>query len=177
MKWLFTEEGKPVSEKDHKVSRRQFLNYSLMGVGGFMAAAMVSPMIRSALDPALASSEESEFISVVPVDEITNEPQRYTFKKIVEDAWYTSEQTQTAWIYKDGKDIVALSPRCTHLGCTVDWNSNTEYPNQFFCPCHHGRFEKDGKNIANTPPTRPLDVYELSIKDGIILLGKTIERK
>ncbi len=45
--------GKQVSEKDHKVSRRQFLTYTLTGVGGFMAAGMIMPMARFALDPAL----------------------------------------------------------------------------------------------------------------------------
>lgn len=165
-----------MSEKEHKVSRRQFLMYSLMGVTGFMAASMVSPMIRSAIDPTLAASSKSDMISVAQVSEITEEPQRFTFTKEVKDAWYTTEQVQTAWIYKQGDEIIALSPRCTHLGCTVDWNANTDYPNEFFCPCHGGRFEKDGKNIANTPPTRPLDIYEMEIRDGTIYLGNTIER-
>ena len=37
------------------VSRRQFLNYTLTGVGGFMAAGMLMPMVRFAIDPALAA--------------------------------------------------------------------------------------------------------------------------
>ncbi len=34
----------------HDISRRQFLNYTLTGVGGFMAASMLMPMVRFALD-------------------------------------------------------------------------------------------------------------------------------
>lgn len=45
--------GLGVSEREHKVSRRQFLSYTLTGVGGFMAAGMLMPMVRFALDPAL----------------------------------------------------------------------------------------------------------------------------
>lgn len=165
-----------MSEKKHRVSRRQFLNYSLMGVGGFMASSLVSPMVRFAVDPALAASEESDFISVASEDEITNEPQRFTFTARVVDAWYETDQTYTAWIYKEGDKLIALSPRCTHLGCTVNWNTNADHENEFFCPCHGGRFEKDGTNVPNTPPTRPLDIYELEIRDGIVYLGKTIER-
>ena len=37
----------------HNVSRRQFLNYTLTGVGGFMAAGMLMPMVRFAIDPVL----------------------------------------------------------------------------------------------------------------------------
>ena len=35
------------------VTRRQFLSYTLTGVGGFMAAGMMMPMLRFAVDPVL----------------------------------------------------------------------------------------------------------------------------
>ena len=59
------------------------------------------------------------------------------------DGWYESDVTNTAWVYKkqDGT-IVALSPVCKHLGCTVDWEGTRQHPEQFFCPCHYGRYEK-----------------------------------
>jgi menaquinol-cytochrome c reductase iron-sulfur subunit len=166
-----------VSEKEHKVSRRQFLSYTLMGVGGFMAAGIISPMVRFALDPALEAQGESDFISVATVDELTDEPQRFDFKVTIEDAWYTSDQTRTAWIYKQGDEIIALSPICTHLGCTVNWDTNEEHSNEFFCPCHGGRFEQSGNNIQPTPPTRPLDIYEQIVENGTISLGRPIERR
>ncbi|MDG5787580.1 ubiquinol-cytochrome c reductase iron-sulfur subunit [Evansella sp. AB-P1] len=147
-----------------------------MGVGGFMAAGMISPMVRFALDPALEAGGEIDLVQVATVDELTDEPQRFDFSVEVEDAWYTSEQSRTAWIYREGDEIIALSPTCTHLGCTVGWDTNEEHPNQFFCPCHLGRFEKDGTNVPDTPPTRPLDVYEMEIQDGAIYLGRPIRR-
>ncbi|WP_209122610.1 ubiquinol-cytochrome c reductase iron-sulfur subunit [Alkalihalobacillus sp. BA299] len=165
-----------MSEKDHKVSRRQFLTYTLTGVGGFMAAGMIMPMARFALDPALKVGAEGDLVAVAQVDEITEEPQRFNFKFEQVDAWYTSEVTRSAWIFKKGDEIIALSPTCTHLGCTVDWNTNPDYENQFFCPCHFGRFDLNGTNIAGTPPTRPLDVYDLEVRDGTIYLGKPIRR-
>ncbi|MFD1636114.1 ubiquinol-cytochrome c reductase iron-sulfur subunit [Evansella tamaricis] len=147
-----------------------------MGVGGFMAAAMISPMVRFALDPALEAAGESDFVSVATVDQLTEEPQRFTFQVTVEDAWYTSDQSRTAWIYREGDNIIALSPTCTHMGCVVNWDTNEEFPNQFFCPCHDGRFEKSGQNVPNTPPTRPLDVYDMEVRDGTIYLGRPIQR-
>lgn len=166
-----------MSEKKHRVSRRQFLTYTLTGVGGFMAAGMLSPMVRMALDPALEASGDTEYVSVgLSEDELTNEPQIVNFQLEIEDAWYTSEQPRSAWVYKSGDDIMALSPICTHLGCTVNWNGNEDYPDQYFCPCHGGRFEQDGTNIASTPPTRPLDVYNVEVRDGMIYLGQINER-
>jgi cytochrome b6-f complex iron-sulfur subunit len=47
-----------------------------------------------------------------------------------------------------------ISARCTHLGCTVDWNPNED---AFVCPCHGSRFDAEGQVIdgpANAPLTR-----------------------
>jgi menaquinol-cytochrome c reductase iron-sulfur subunit len=159
-----------------RVSRRQFLNYTLTGVGGFMAAGMLAPMVRFAIDPVLTKKESGGFISVASVDEITNEPQRFEWTIDQVDAWYESEVQKTAWVYRNENDeIVALSPICTHLGCTVDWASNEEYPNQFFCPCHGGRYTKDGTNVPGTPPTAPLPHFEIKVKEGMLYLGEAKE--
>ncbi len=169
-----------MSDKKHnEVTRRQFLNYTLMGVGGFMGAAVLAPMVGFAIDPLLKGEKESDFVYIMDVDEITNEPQRKTFVIDQVDGWYESQVERTAWIYKNNNgDILALSPVCTHLGCTVDWNSNADFPNEFFCPCHFGRFDSNGVNIAGTPPTEPLHQYEYQITDGkLYLSGKSNPRE
>lgn len=160
---------------NNRVSRRQFLNYTLTGVGGFMAAGMLLPMVRFAIDPALQTKAEGDFVQTSQkVADLTEEPVKVDFSYEQVDAWYTSEVTDAAWVYKDGDTVVALSPVCKHLGCTVNWNSDTEHPNQFFCACHGGRYEKTGKNVPGTPPLGPLDEYEVSEQDGYLLLGKKI---
>ncbi|RDU36356.1 menaquinol-cytochrome C reductase [Neobacillus piezotolerans] len=163
----------------HRVSRRQFLSYTLTGVGGFMAAGMLMPMVRFAIDPVLKVDEAGDFIATSKkVADITSEPERVDFSFKQKDAWYESEVTNTAWVYKDdnGK-IVALSPVCKHLGCVVNWNASEDHPNEFFCPCHAGRYYKDGVNVPNTPPMKPLDVYPYKEKDGFLYLGKAQPRK
>lgn len=161
-----------MSEKKQQVSRRQFLNYTLTGVGGFMAAGILAPMVRFAVDPVLQPKTKGEYVNAnISVDKITNEPQRVDFKFDQVDAWYESTVTKSAWVYKqeDGS-ILALSPICKHLGCTVKWNSNDQFPDQYYCPCHGGRYYKNGVNVPNTPPLAALDVYEYEIKDGILYL-------
>ncbi|MDP4155234.1 MAG: ubiquinol-cytochrome c reductase iron-sulfur subunit [Bacillota bacterium] len=163
-----------------RVSRRQFLSYTLTGVGGFMAAGMLMPMVRFAVDPVLKADAGGNFIATnKKVSELTDEPVRVDFTFKQKDAWYESDVTNTAWVYKDKKtnQIIALSPVCKHLGCTVGWNTNKDYPNQFFCPCHYGRYEKDGTNIPGTPPLAPLDRYPHQEKGGYLYLGKAEPRK
>lgn len=161
-----------MSEKKNEVSRRQFLNYTLTGVGGFMAAGILAPMVRFAIDPVLKATSGSDMSPVVDISELSTEPQRFDWTIEQVDAWYTSDVTKSAWVYlNDNDEIVALSPVCKHLGCAVNWAGNSDYPDQFFCPCHDGRYYKDGTNVPNTPPDAPLDEFELEVKDGTLYLG------
>jgi menaquinol-cytochrome c reductase iron-sulfur subunit len=172
MELVIDKGGKPMSKKED-VSRRQFLNYTLTGVGGFMAAGMLLPMVRFAIDPILKKGGEQDMVAVVEVEKITNEPQRFNFDIHQIDGWYESDVSQSAWVYKDeAGDIVALSPVCKHLGCVVDWAKDPAHPEQFYCPCHAGRYQKNGLNIEGTPPLGPLDVYVKEEKDGWLYLGK-----
>lgn len=159
---------KPVLKKE--MSRRQFLTYALGGTGGFMAALPLIPMIRFAVDPILQSSGEGEWVKVVEVDKITTEPTEFSFSKLQVDGWYKSEPTFVAWIAKDEQgNIFALSPVCKHLGCTVNWNTKPEFPNEYFCPCHDARYSKDGKNITVAPA--PLDEYDVKVENGYVYVG------
>ncbi|WP_027723786.1 ubiquinol-cytochrome c reductase iron-sulfur subunit [Tuberibacillus calidus] len=161
-----------MSNKEHDVTRRQFLNYTLMGVGGFMAAGLLTPMVRFAIDPLLREEKGGKMVDVMAVKDITTEPQRKTFSIDKVDGWHKFKEQKIAYIFKkDNGEIMALSPVCTHLGCTVSWNDDPAHPNQFHCPCHGGRYTKDGINIPGTPPPAPLSVYEMKVKDGRLYLG------
>lgn len=41
-----------------------------------------------------------------------------------------------------------LSDVCPHLGCRVHWEPSND---RFFCPCHAGVFDADGKATAGPP--------------------------
>lgn len=159
-----------------KVTRRQFLSYALMGTGGFMASAMLMPMVRFAIDPVLQAGGEGDFIPTPQkVDDLSETPVRVDFTiKDRKDGWYKSDVSNTAWVFKEGDKIIAFSPVCKHLGCTVSWEGDPARKNEFFCPCHNGRYEKNGKNIPGSPPTGPLDEFEVKVEGGYVYLGKTI---
>ena len=61
----------------------------------------------------------------------------------------------------DGKpNILALSARCPHLGCFVDFNSGKS---EFECPCHKSAFAKDGNYIFG-PSLRGLDPLKVDLR-------------
>ena len=52
----------------------------------------------------------------------------------------------------DDARLHAVSPRCTHLGCFVEWNTAER---SWDCPCHGSRFDPDGQ-VLQGPAVRPL---------------------
>src|SRR5690606_6265329 len=163
--------GKRMSK--NPVTRRQFHSYTLTGVGGFMDAGVLMPMLRFAIDHVLSAKASGDFkMTDKKIADITSEPVRVDFTYEQKDAWYTAETTSSAWVYKnDNGEIVALSPICKHLGCNVNWNGSEKHPDMFFCPCHAGLYTKDGKNVPGTPPRGPLDAYPTREQDGFLMLG------
>ena len=70
--------------------------------------------------------------------------------------------------------FLALSSKCTHLGCTVPWN---EKQGNFPCPCHASTFDRRGDVLA-PPATRALDLFPVIIDGGIVKVdtSRRIER-
>ncbi len=75
----------------------------------------------------------------------------------------------------DDGGFLAMSLRCTHLGCSVAWNREK---NIFLCPCHHSRFKITGA-VLSPPATRPLDLYRVVIENGVVKINidKKLKRK
>lgn len=63
-------------------------------------------------------------------------------------------------------EVKAMSTVCTHLGCTVYWEQARQ---EFYCPCHAGRFNKDGEVLSGPPPA-PLPTYPVEIEDGNVFI-------
>ncbi len=54
--------------------------------------------------------------------------------------------------------IRALSAKCTHEGCTVQYKRDESV---IWCACHNGRFDLDGR-VLSGPPPRPLPAFNTS---------------
>lgn len=63
--------------------------------------------------------------------------------------------------------FLALSRTCTHLGCSVPWDSEVK---KFVCPCHGSTFDITGE-VLTPPATRALESYPLRIENGIIIVN------
>jgi cytochrome b6-f complex iron-sulfur subunit len=70
--------------------------------------------------------------------------------------------------------FLALSRRCTHLGCTVPWAADE---NRFLCPCHSSAFDIRGE-VIRSPAPRALDIFHVMIENNMVTVdtGKLIKR-
>jgi len=64
----------------------------------------------------------------------------------------------------DNDTLTALSPICTHLGCTVRKERSV-----FRCPCHGSTYTLDG-TVVRGPTQRPLVTYRTEYEDGTLII-------
>lgn len=66
-------------------------------------------------------------------------------------------------------DFIALSSVCPHLGCRVFWEPHN---NRFFCPCHDGAFNPQGKATEGPPAKagQSLSRYSLKVESGLLFI-------
>jgi cytochrome b6-f complex iron-sulfur subunit len=73
--------------------------------------------------------------------------------------------------------FMALYQKCVHLGCTVPWRPEFEWPYEgqvvkglFRCPCHGSTYLRNGQIIFGPAP-RPLDYMQISLVDGKLVVN------
>ena len=63
--------------------------------------------------------------------------------------------------------VTARSLLCTHQGCNVRW---VEAEQVYYCPCHEGRFDAEGRPIYG-PPREPLRDLEVTLTPTEAVIG------
>jgi cytochrome b6-f complex iron-sulfur subunit len=137
-----------------ETSRRSFLNKLWMGLG-FLATVEIISLVVAFLRPGnkLAKGAVGTLIITAgpvdkfPVDSVT---------AFVRGKFYLARLA-------DG-GFLALSRKCTHLGCTVPWLSKEGL---FECPCHASAFDIRGE-VIRPPAPRALDIYTLHIENNVV---------
>lgn len=69
---------------------------------------------------------------------------------------------------KEDGTMMAIKGVCSHMDCNVVYKPLEK---KFYCACHKGWFDDNGKNIAGPPP-RPLEIFDLSQEDDKLIVAK-----
>jgi Rieske Fe-S protein len=133
-------------------SRRTFLNSVLGGGLAAFAATFIGPVVKLVFPP----YKEPDEVKLVAAD--------YT-------GIGDNEVRPFAWgakpgFIKKGTDgaLIAFVGVCTHLDCNVTY---LPADRKFYCACHKGWYDENGKNIEGPPPS-PLR------RLGIVLDGESL---
>jgi cytochrome b6-f complex iron-sulfur subunit len=143
-------------------TRRTFTKVVAGGVGICYAAALGYPVYRFLNSP-VEKATLAAAVTEVPVKDAQKLP------------------AGTALIFKFGAEPcllihlpdgkwVAMSAKCTHLGCTVQYEPDKQ---RIFCACHGGTYDPaNGHNIAGPPP-KPLKAFVIKeVTDTAVIVSR-----
>ena len=149
------------------MTRRSWHERLLMFLSGVLGVGLGGPALTYLVDPSEKRSSTG-WTDAGPLSDIPeDQPTELRMKRQRTDAWRRETVDATAWVVRQGNDVTAFSPQCTHLGCGYKW---IDGDNNFFCPCHDTRFSKDGDVLSGVAP-RPLDRYQVRVEDDRLMLG------
>jgi menaquinol-cytochrome c reductase iron-sulfur subunit len=163
------EEQKPIEEQK-AISRRRFLEIATWSIGGVISLGVTLPAISYVVGPSLEKKDVQEWIRIGSASKVEiGIPTLFKMKIKRQVGWNVTEEELAMYLVtENGRDYVAISNVCTHLGCRVRWITENE---QFFCPCHNAVFDKAGSVIAGPPP-KPLNQYQVKLEnDQLFILG------
>jgi Rieske Fe-S protein len=135
--------------KDSYISRRIFLSRLFGGwlaaLGGFLAypvARFLAPV--EAPDPPYVLLSAGDYLSIPP-------------NSIKIFAW---GHKMGIFMKAPDMSLRAFKGTCSHLDCNVSYRPEQQ---RFFCPCHDGWYDDEGRNVAGPPP-RPLDRLQVIVQ-------------
>jgi len=158
------------NEEKKEISRRDFMKVTIGAIGGLIGLGFGIPAIAYVVTPALAKGQAQEWIQLGAISKIElGKPTLFKAKITRQTGWIVNEEELAVYVLtEDGRDYVAMSNVCTHLGCRIRWIAGQD---QYVCPCHNGVFDKQG-NVLSGPPPRPLEWYETKVEnEQLFILG------
>ncbi|TLS38895.1 ubiquinol-cytochrome c reductase iron-sulfur subunit [Pseudalkalibacillus caeni] len=149
------------------LTRRGFLKGSAKTIMGVALATSWLPLVTAGCSS--KSSVPGSLVNLGPIDEVTKGPfpKKINYKTTIEDGWTDRDIEGFVYVTKGIKrDIIVMSPVCTHLGCTVPLADESKRSEEvtFLCPCHGGEYNQAGINTGGPPP-RPLDLFGVVEKE------------
>jgi Rieske Fe-S protein len=157
-------------ERFRNLSRRDFMGIATGTIAALIGVGMAIPAIAYIMGPALQRIKEDEWIRLGSASKVElGTPTLFKVKVERQTGWIVDTREISIYVLtEDGRNYVAMSNICTHLGCRVRWITDDRL---FFCPCHNAVFDKDGE-VVTGPPPRPLDQYEIKVEDDqLYVLG------
>ena len=141
-----------------RLSRRGFLQWLLKGAGLALVGSALYPIVRYLYPPSGGESSVSSVVAATTGELATNSAKIFRFGN------------RPGLLVRTPQDeFKAFSAVCTHLGCTVHFDSDTSI---ITCACHNGKFDLNGQVISGPPP-KPLETYQVNLRGEDVVVSKS----
>lgn len=137
---------------DDYVTRRDTLRFLVAGTGALFVATGALGVVGALTEMKTFPTTRVAAVGEIGVNEVRvfNYPDKYA---------------QGIVVNLPGKGLVGYSDVCTHLSCAVLYQPDSR---QFHCPCHEGYFDAYTGDVLAGPPTRPLPLIQLEVRNGFV---------
>lgn len=143
--------------------RRAFIKNALYGLLTVVGLGFLIPAVRI-LTPPVELRKETVFFPLISEDELP----RSGVRKANLSYTVSGRSVNTrVFIITSSSGLYVLSAVCSHLGCLVNYSKERK---EFVCPCHGGRYDLSGKNVAGPPPV-PLTRFPSKVESGMLYVG------
>ena len=141
-------------DADDLVSRRELLRFAVLTSGALFGGTTLLAVLRQ-----ISERRRGMPKPIVQASQVA-EGDVFYFN-------YPDPDDQAMLLHLPGGQFVAYSQKCTHLSCSVYFQSDQK---RLYCPCHDGVFEpQTGEPIAG-PPQRRLPRINLR-RDGDTIIA------
>lgn len=138
-------------------SRRRWIHWLLGGGFGTSLAAFLYPVTRFINPPKVTEAVVNEAdvarVSGFPVN--SGKVVKFGSKPVL-----VIRRGESSWL--------AFSAVCTHLHCTVQYQSKRQ---RIWCACHNGVYDLHGR-VVSGPPPRPLREYAVHIRGNDVIVSR-----
>lgn len=141
--------------------RRKFLARIISSIHAAIGGTLGVVLGGAILSPMFGRRQENWLAAANLFDLIENRPVPVTLRVAREDGYNQVIDRRTVFLVRTGEaNVLALDSTCTHLGCRVSWDAETQ---ELKCPCHGGVYDTMGQVKAGPPPA-PLARLETRIE-------------
>ena len=148
-------------------ARRRFLSRVITTIHAAIAGTIGVILGGVVLSPIFGKKEENWLPAASLTDLPDNRPTPVTLRVAREDGYNQVIDRRTVFLVKTGEsEVTALDSTCTHLGCRVSWDAETQ---ELKCPCHGGVYDATGAVKAGPPPT-PLPRLATRVEGSQVLV-------
>jgi Rieske Fe-S protein len=147
--------------------RRRFFSRTVAFIHSAIGGTLGVMLGGAVVSPGLFRRQETWLPAAALGELVQNEPTPVVIRVAREDGYTQVVDRRTVFLVRSGAgEVVALDSTCTHLGCRVRWDRESE---QLRCPCHGGVYDRSGAVVSGPPPA-PLPKLATRVEGDRVLV-------